>query len=165
MPELILLEDFGGDFHQYLEAVYAIFKHDFIDTKPRWKNKRFAMKRLPLVEGRECTFYHITHETQSDHNEENRIPDLRRMERIAFPRFMIDNIKHPVLKIWRNTRHTNKGLQENVLILNVEEKYVVVLRDNGEYFMLWTAYLCENHTIRKMLKEYNEFIKKQGSQG
>lgn len=153
MPPLILLEDFDGDFSQYMEAVYAIFKRDFVDSKPNWEGKRFALKKYPMEFGKEHTFYHITHEGDE---EENRKPDLRRMERIAFPRVMIDNVSHPILKVWQNIR----GDKHNILILHEEEKYLIVLREHEDYVLLWTAYYIEySNRMRRLVKEYEEFIK------
>jgi len=39
LPELIYLEDFGGNFAEYLEEIYQIFKEDFIDNKPVFESK------------------------------------------------------------------------------------------------------------------------------
>lgn len=153
MPPLMLLEDFDGDFSQYMEAVYAIFKRDFVDSKPNWEGKRFALKKYPMEFGKEHTFYHITHEGDE---EENRKPDLRRMERIAFPRVMIDHVSHPILKVWQNIR----GDKHNILILHEEEKYLIVLREHEDYVLLWTAYYIEySNRMRRLVKEYEEFIK------
>ena len=33
LPDLITLEEFGGDFTAYLEAVYEIFKADYVKTQ------------------------------------------------------------------------------------------------------------------------------------
>ena len=153
MPALVLLEDFGGDFSQYLEAVYAIFKRDFVDSKPSWEGKRFALKKYPIEFGKEHTFYHITHE---GHDEEERKPDFRRMERIAFPRFMIDNVKHPTLKVW--LKRINNS--DRIHIMNDDERFLVVLDIREKIFLLWTAFYIEyDHTLRKKLKEYEEYIK------
>ena len=153
MPALILLEDFGGDFNQYLEAVYAIFKRDFVDSKPSWEGKRFALKKYPMEFGKEHTFYHITHE---GHDETERIPDMRRMERITFPRFMIDHAIHPTLKVWLKRINSS----DRIHILHEEERFLVVLDIREEIFLLWTAFYIEhNHTLRKKLNEYDEYIK------
>lgn len=152
MPPLILLNDFNGDFEQYLEAVYAIFKRDFVDSKPSWEGKRFALKKYPIEFGKEHTFYHITHE---GHDEESRTPDFRRMERIAFPRVMIDNHTYPQLKVWeKRINNANR-----IHILHEEEKFLVVLEIRQDYFLLWTAFYIEyEHSMKKKLKEYEEYI-------
>lgn len=156
MPPLILLEDYDGNFEQYLEAVYAIFKRDFINSKPTWEGKRVALKKFPMEFGKEHTFYHITHE---GHDEETRIPDFRRMERIAFSRVMIDNYAHPQLKVWEKRINNSNRIH----ILNEEERFLVVLEKRQDYFLLWTAFYIEyDHALRKKLKEYEEYIKSKG---
>lgn len=153
MPPLILLDEYDGDFGRYLEAVYAIFKRDFVDSRPSLQNKRFALKKYPLEFGKEHTFYHITHE---GHDEESRTPDMRRMERVAFPRVMIDNIQNSKLKVW--VKRINNA--DRIHILHEEERYIVVLESHPEYILLWTAYYIEyNHTLRKKISEYENYIK------
>src|SRR3989339_736182 len=97
------------------------------------------------------TFYHITHEGE---DESNRKPNFRRMERIRFPKFIIENCKHNDILIWKNKR----GKDERVLLLNEAENYIVILTDRGEYFMLITAYYVETkHRKEKLVKEYKDY--------
>ena len=62
LPDLIELSDFGGDFHKYLEAVYECFKHDFISQRPIFRGARLGLKKYPLSQGKEATFWHMTSE-------------------------------------------------------------------------------------------------------
>ena len=87
-PDLIYLVNFKGDFQIYFEAVYRIFENDFIRKSFDYEGKNVTVRKYPLVDGIHRTFYHITH--QGD-DENNRTPDFRRMERIRFPKFVIDN--------------------------------------------------------------------------
>lgn len=155
LPELIELNDFGGNFNEYLEAVYEIFKDDFVDSKPVYRGKRLGLKRFPLVENKEYTFYHMTHEGDI---ENERIPDLRRMERISWPRPMIDESEHKYLKVWRNTRRGSGGTKSRILILHEAERYLVILDDRGDYILPWTAYLIKGKSqLEKHLKEYEHY--------
>lgn len=157
LPALISLDEFEGDFHSYEEAVYLIFNQDFILSKPSYKGVELALKIYPITNGKEGTYYHITH-TGSD--EQNREPDLRRMERIGYPRPIIDNSESSNLKSWRNKR----GNKERILILHESEQYLVVLEDRGEYILFWTAYYIEyKNKIRRLIKEHDEWHKKQKS--
>ena len=103
LPEIITLDEFSGDFSSFYEAVYQIFRRDFVDSKPSFKGKRLRLKAHPHIDGKEYTFYHFTHEGDF---ETERIPNLRRMERIGFPRPIIDNSEHTSLRVWRNKRGT-----------------------------------------------------------
>jgi hypothetical protein len=71
LPPLVLLSDHGGYWHRYLDALYAWFKQDFIDSKPVFQGRRLGLKRHPMTDGKEATFWHMTSEGQ---DEENRTP-------------------------------------------------------------------------------------------
>ncbi|CAN5181231.1 hypothetical protein BH23BAC3_BH23BAC3_22160 [soil metagenome] len=158
VPDLITLENFGGSFEAFNEAVYEIFKTDFVDSKPTYRGIRLGLKAHPLQNGKEYTFYHFTHDGR---DEQNRQPNLRRMERIRFPRPMIDDSDHPYLKVWRNKR----GRNVRILIYHEAESYLVVLEDRGTYILPWTAYLVDrNHTKRKLMKEYEAYKKAEAAQ-
>lgn len=158
LPQLVLLEDFGGNFTEYIHAVYEFFKRDFIDSHPIYRGKRLGLKKHPLVEGKPYTFYHMTH---SGDIENERILDLSRMERIRFPRPMIDNSLHPYLKVWENTRKNKK----RILIWHENENYLVVLENREEYILPWTAYLVkQNHRKVKLYSEYDNYIKSRNRQ-
>lgn len=152
LPDLILLQDHGGNFYSYDLAVYQVFQRDFVITKPEFRGTRLGLKAYPLIEGKEYTYYHFTH----DGNVENdRIPNIRRMERIGFPRPMIDNSLDGSLKVWRNKR----GSKDRILIFNEDHNYLVVLEDRGRYILPWTAYFVDKaHNKRKLLNEYQEYI-------
>lgn len=153
LPELIYLDDFGGDFNSFEKAVYSIFRRDFIQTKPSYSGQQVALKIYPVINGREGTYYHITH---AGSDEQNREPDLRRMERIGYPRPIIDNSGNKDLKIWRNKRRN----RERILILHEIEKYLVVLEDRGDFILFWTAYYIEYpNRIRRLVKEHDEWHK------
>ena len=60
LPPLVLLQEYNGDWNQYIEAVYDYFKVDFIDSKPQFHGITIRLKRYPLLDGKEATFWHIT---------------------------------------------------------------------------------------------------------
>lgn len=158
LPKLILMEDYKYDWHEYLEALYHFFCRDFVTSKPYFKDKRFALKRYPLIKGKEATFWHIISEGAV---EDARLPDLRRCERIRWPRPIIEAIASSDIKVkwWRNKR----GSEERIVIALEDFSYVVVLADRGEYIMLWTAYCVEQeHGRRKLQREYESFRSQKG---
>lgn len=153
LPEIIELSQYGGNFHAYLEAIYELFKRDFIDSKPTYRGVRLGLKRYPLSQDKEATFWHMT---STGEDEATREPDLRRLERIQWPAPMINNSEHPYLKVWENTR----GNKTNILIFHEKENYLVVLRKVKDYILPWTAYLIEYSSHkRKLLEEYEMYIK------
>ena len=157
LPDLILLEDYRGNFMLYNDAVYAVFVNDFINNRPAFHGKKLGLKKHPIIDGKEYTYYHFTH---SGDIETGRIPDIRRMERIGYPKPIIDFSDSEKIKVWRNKR----GTSERILLLHEEEKYLVILEDRKDYILPWTAYTVEdNSRLRKLLAEYQCYIKKQES--
>lgn len=157
-PELIYLDEFGGNFRNYLEAVYEIFKKDFVDSQPIYENLKVSVRRYPEIDGMHKTFYHITHEGA---DEENRTPDVRRMERIRFPKFIIENFAYDDVLIWKNTR----GRDERIVLFNDTENYIVILTNRDDYYMFITAYFVEQpHRKKKLLQEYEDYIKAKTAQ-
>lgn len=158
LPELIELSQFGGNFASYLDAVYEIFVSEFVYNRPTYRGIRLALKKHPVIDGKEATFWHMTSEGE---DEQNRLPDLRRLERIKWPSFIINKSGHPYLKVWENTR----GTKTNILILHEYENYVVILRKGNGYLLPWTAYLIEHEwRKKKFIKEYEEYTKSKERQ-
>ena len=113
---------------------------------------RVGLKRHPIVNGKEATFWHFVSEGK---DESNRIPDLRRCERIAWPKPIIERAgSDPAIKVWENER---RGEKRACLWLE-EEDYLVVLSLRTTYVLPWTAYLVpQEHAKRKLRREYEEF--------
>jgi hypothetical protein len=152
-PDLIYLQDYNGDFNSYFNAVYKVFENDFIKTHPYFDGQRVAVKKYPEVDGIHRTFYHITHEGE---DENNRQPDIRRMERIRFPRFVLNSNPHSEILIWKNRR----GTDERILLFNESQNYMIVLAERNEFYLFITAYLVEKeHRKLKLLKEYEAYKK------
>ena len=158
LPDLILLEHFGGIFNEFLNAVYDLFKEDFIKTKPVFRGTRLGLKKYPITEGKEATFWHMTSEGD---DEATRIPDLRRMERIKWPASIINNSELSCLKVWENERSNKK----NILIFHEEEQFLVILRKGKGYLLPWTTYLVEHKARKnKLLKEYEAYKNAKSAQ-
>jgi hypothetical protein len=153
LPSLVLFNDYGGDWDAYMEAIYAWFTRDFIDSKPVFQGRRLGLKRHPLTNGKEATFWHMISEGQE---EEKRIPDFRRCERIRWPKPVIEHEADAAVKVWRNKR----GREERICLWIEHENYLVILADHGKYILPWTAYLVERpHQQYKLRKEYEEYWK------
>ncbi len=152
-PDLIYFEDYQGNFKNYFDAVYQIFSAHFLKSNPNFEGIRVTAPCYPEVDGLSRTFYHITH--QGD-DEQNREPDIRRMERIRFPKFKIENHPHAELLVWEKKIRRDTRIH----ILNIAERYLLVLNKRKNYLLLWTAFYIEhNHSLRKKRKEYETYKK------
>ena len=47
LPELITLSEYDGNFNLYLEAIYELFKKDFIEKQPVFQCTGVGLKKHP----------------------------------------------------------------------------------------------------------------------
>lgn len=153
LPALALFEEYGGDWNRYLDALYAFFKRDFIDSRPAYNGVTLALKRHLVIQNKEATFWHIISEGDS---EADRVPDMRRCERIRWPRPVIEHSGDTAIKIWANERRGEK----RICLWLEDAEYLVILAERKGYILLWTAYAVEQeHSKKKLRKEYAAAIK------
>ena len=155
LPPLVLLHNFNDDYFKYENAIYQLFIKDFIDSNPVFRGQTLGLKRHPLFKDREATFWHILSEGPI---ENERTPDLRRYERISWPKSIIEycHTSCTNIKVWENYR---KG-EKRILLWCEDIEYLVVLAERKDYILFWTAYpVTDGHTKRKLQKEYEEYNK------
>lgn len=166
LPELML---FSGNWDEYINAIYEVFKNDFLDNKTRFNKLDVNIKWRPVYQDRPSTFYHITHEGK---DESNRTPDIRRCERVPWVKPVIDNCQNWDLKYWPQKRRGRNriciwlNLDENVKPeQDFENHYFIILEKRKEFFLLWSTFMPKYpHDIRAKQKEYNKwFVKMQKS--
>ena len=151
LPDLIKLEDYNGSWEEYIEAIYQIFKKDFIDNKTSYKGLKVALKKYPLLKDKEACFWHITSQGRI---EEERTPDLRKCEKIGWIKTIIENYSHKKVRFWISQRER----EERICLCYGDWEYLVVLVDRKTYILLWTAHPIEReHTKRKLKKEYDDY--------
>ncbi|MBU1044088.1 MAG: hypothetical protein KJ915_06785 [Candidatus Omnitrophica bacterium] len=157
LPDLVFYDTYA-DWDKYLDALYAFYKTDFLDSKPKFRDKDISVKRLPLYQDKESNFWHLIQEAYETKREEDRIPDFRRCERIRWPRPVIENENNPVILVWENKRYSRKGIEHNICLWLKEKEYLVILRKRKHYILLWTAYPVTNdHQKNKLQKEYDTY--------
>ena len=158
LPELMTMAQHDGDWSKYEAALYAAFVADFVSSKPIFRGVKLGLKRHPLSQGKEATYWHFTSEGSV---EADRVPDLRRCERIRWPRPGIDNSTEPNVKVW----NTERRGERRITIWLEREDYVIVLADSGSYLLPWTAYCVERAHRREKLQREFEAFKKAAQKG
>jgi hypothetical protein len=156
LPELIYLNDYGGNFQLYMEAVYAIFERDLLRKRPKFGFYELSLKNNPLFQQRSYTFYHLTHKGEI---EKERTPDFRCCERIGWVKPTIENVENWNLKFWEQSRN---GKSRVCIQLSVEDDvdYFVILDVRVKCVIIWTAFVAEyEHEKRKKEKEYQNWVK------
>ena len=153
LPPLVLLTDYGGNWNRYVEALYGHYKHDFVTSKPSFRGLDVARKVRPVEQGKEASFWHLISEGRV---EQDRMPDLRRCERIRWPRPIIEHEGEPLIKVWENKRKRDT----RICIWFEAFEYLVVLAKRKGYVLLWTAYpVTRPHTKGKLRREYESYTK------
>ncbi len=138
LPALLTMEDHDGAWETYLESVYGVFQQDFIQDQPKFRDCWVRCRRDPIEQNKEAGFWHCT---SSGRDEENRNPEFRRMERIAWVRAIIENAVPPDVEVW-----IRRDGSEPRWHLWFREEFMVVLgervrrRDGFRYFQLITAF-------------------------
>lgn len=157
LPPLITLEAYYGDWKSYLEAVYDVFKRDFIYDGAMFRNRIISIKNHPVEQGKEASFWHLISEGNT---EEERIPDIRRCERIPWLKPIIQGVDSEKVKSWPSTRHRDQRSGRRLVLSLPDFSYVVILADRRDYVLLITAYPVETeHRRRKLRKEYQSVTK------
>lgn len=154
LPELIRVEDHGGDWAAYLRVVHDCYRRDFVERPlPEFRGLRMNLKRHPVVRGWDATFWHFISEGDGG-GEDDRMPDPRRCERIRWPRPILEAAESRRVCAWSNER---KG-EERVLLAVDDFSYVVVVAVRKDYALPWTAYpVGPEHRRRKLREEYERF--------
>ena len=152
-PDLLLLEDFDGDWETYVEELYCIFIKEIARAGILFQNLEVSCLRHPETRGRWKSFWHLI---QEGNIEDERTPEFRRCERLRWVPWVIKNAgTHPEIDEWSNER---RG--ETNTLLWYREEYLVVLSKKQNFWLLKTAYPTErNHTIRKLKKERDGFYR------
>lgn len=155
LPKFVYLHDCGGDHKRYLDAVFAIFYRDFIQSQPKLDGKWVRCRRDPIVDGKEAAFWHCVSEGP---NEETRDLAIERCERIGWVRAVIEHAENQHVDHWTNQRHN-----QTRHLLWLDEQYLVILeersrkRDGFHYMQLITAYCTRGKPRkRKLRKERDE---------
>jgi hypothetical protein len=157
LPPLLRLEDFGGDWRRYIDAVYAVFERDFITSQTTFQGARVSYRRRDRgqepPEGKASTFWHVVTEGGAD---PDRLPDLRRCERIGWIRALIDAASVGEAYAWENDE---RG-EPRVLIAPPDFSHIVVLARREGYLLLVTAFPVDLERRRQRFRlEYEAWAR------
>jgi hypothetical protein len=155
---------YDGNWEEFIECVYQVFKKDFMQTQPSYQGYIVTCD-TKIIDGKEVGFWHIVQ--REDYKLKERLPDLRRCCRISWPKPIIENNLDPALSVWCVYRKKpGSPRQKRVLIWLEELDYLVVLAERKHVIVLVTAYCTdiESHKnkLRKERDAYYEMQKPPG---
>lgn len=161
LPDIIPCNSYD-DYNSYLEVIYQIFRSDFIDSSPTYKNAIVEVNRkIDKDFKKEESFVHVITRNYEDgqHNLSDREHDVSRTNRVPWIRPFITkcdacrkcNIYCDGIKVWEK----RKGKRIRTLFLLEEERYLVVIEKRGRWYFLVTAYYIDyNHYLDDLIEEY-----------
>jgi hypothetical protein len=156
---LITLEECDGDSEKYIEKLFEIFKKDFIDSRPTFKNKPVLFDKK-LDGDKPNTFVHIT--TEDDVTTKQRILSMRRCERIGWIRAIIENANDPAVLVWQKKQATSERFTTRTYLFLEQENFLVVLQEiKFGYFVITAIYVDNPNQKRKHLKAYEAYKNQQ----
>lgn len=151
LPDLILMNTHKGNWDFYQKVIYEEFL-DSVDKKLKFLGLPIKCRYFEPINDMHRGFWHlITEDPQNSKNDEERLPDIRRCERMKWISHIINNINHPAILCWENKRGSNT----NVVIWLEQENYMIVLSKRKDYYLLVTAYVHDKNKSIKNKKESN----------
>lgn len=133
-----------------LEALYAIFRRDFIDNPASYRGNRvwFFPER---DREKENIFWHLVE--RDDDDNDARLPDFRRSERLPWARPMLDNVGQPEVLDW--DYEEGKGDIRTYVWLK-DFDYLIVMKKypNGQRRLVTAYYVDYENTRQKLQKKY-----------
>jgi len=156
LPAALRYGDFDGDYDRFLAVVYEVFERDFKQSKPHYHNHAISYDSR-MEGGKEAAFWHIT--SSFNPSTGSRELDLRRAERIPWPRPMMENCSDKAISVWKNERIREEGARQTRILIWLEGlDHLVVLAEMRRLIVLITAYCTDsNHQRRKLRKERDEY--------
>jgi hypothetical protein len=134
------------------DTLYSIFTRDFKETQPIYEGK--AVLFFPEMEnGKELIFWHLTH--SEDKITRERLPDLRRAERLPWVRKVIDNADKPEVLAWD---YTESDRSIHTYIWLKEHDFLVIMKKypDASHRIITAYYIDYLHTRTKLEKKYRK---------
>lgn len=159
LPSLVLMADHDHDPKAYINAVYAIFERDLLTSQPKFEDCWVRCRRDPLYDSKVAGFWHCI---QEGADEEERIPDIRRCERVGWIKAVIEHVSDPLVDTWENQRGTDKRrlfwFREEYLVVIAERRRA---REGFRYFQLVTAYCTTDESRKRKLRRERDDYRKR----
>ena len=161
-PDLVPWD--GSDWNAYEDAIYCEYLQTVAHASLRFLGAPVKVRFRPESKQKGYGFWHLISEApeQSNRNEDDRIPELRRCERVRWVAWCIANAGKPGFPWWENQR----GGETHVVIWAEAHDYAVFLAkrsppDGTLFYLLKTAYCLRRHNICKFNRERDEWLKAQ----
>lgn len=160
LPSLVLLEQYSGNWERYLDAVYSQFMSSFVNAGLLFNGLPVRCAWSPPTDNKHFGFWHVISERPENGSEDDRVPDIRRCERIGWIGYVLSQAANKAqILCWENLRRTSRGVSKHTVLYFSDQRYVVVLRSKSDCYQIVTSYCVEHESRhRKLIKESHECI-------
>lgn len=151
LPEILNLIPRNIDTY---EILYKIFQLDFIKSRPIYRGKRILIP-LEKENDKERIFWHLTAKENKETGE--RLPDLRRSERIIWIKPIVEHTNEPEILYW----DSEDGRRRIITYVWLKDyDFIVIMKKlKNERRLLLTAYYIEyGNSRRRFRKKYESRI-------
>lgn len=161
-PPLIPLSNYAG-WQAYEDAIYAIYLETVAHAGLTFCGNQVKVRFRPETKHKGYGFWHLISEApdQRNRNEDDRIPDLRRCERVRWVAWCIQNADagEAGFSWWENER----GRETHIVVWAEQQDFAVVLakrqtQEGPRFYLLKTAYCLRGRTIEKFRKERDAWL-------
>ena len=158
LEDLHTYQYFNNNFTEYENYLYSIFLKDLFNMKIFYKGKPVSLKRYPIYNNKEESFYHLTCKNYNG-DSSKRDPDFRRSERLHWIKPSIETEHSIICKqncFLVYEKETNNKIRTH--LLNKEDRYLIILEERNDYYLLITAFYIEyDNALDKKVKDYENY--------
>lgn len=142
--------------HTTYDSLYGIFHNDFIANRTYHCKTPVGFSR-EKEDGKEKVFWHLT--TRNNKQTNQRLPDLRRCERLPWLRPMLKNSTENEVLAWEY-EEGNGTIKVYVWLKNHDYLAVMKKTKKGGLILLTAYWLEYNNAKRKLMRKYEARNKK-----
>lgn len=155
LPPIVKLQDFDGDSEKYLEHLFSIFETDFVRSTPSYEGQRVFYDKKDDG-GRPGCFVHITTEENKQTGE--REICLRRCERIAWVKAIIEHADDPAVLVWEIEHFGKKRASKRTCLFLEEGDFLIVLTEiKWGHYIVTAVYVDHPHQKRRHQEAYKKY--------
>jgi hypothetical protein len=161
LPPLYRLKDFEHDWQKYEDHLYSRFRRDFIVSPPRVGGQLVQINTAPYEKGKEEAFWHLTTEDQAVERDgrvqKERLPDLRRCERICWPGAILREGESERVVAWQERRPD--GLRRVYAPRDFSYMVALSIRGGGKLFLATAFPVDLPWRQDRLRKQYERYLR------
>lgn len=154
LPSRLEWSLFCGNANLYKDALYSVFKKDFLSGNLKFRGKNVDIIHEKYFEGKERSFWHIISEGEDDAGREL---NTERCASLPWAKTLIeDDGSCEKYRIW--IKWHDKTKRDRYYIWCTEVNYMVILEDRSSHYKLITAYNVLPYKVKSYEKDYTKYI-------